>query len=329
MVNGETMARRAGRTGRQILGVFAALAAAAVWGADPDRARPGPRGARDAIRVESAIVSLAEQVQVPAQEAGVIAAVCVREGEMVERGELLAQIDDTEAQLQEKRARIELENARAQAENRIQVRFAKKAHEVAQAELRRATDSLQRYPKSISDTEIDRLRLAAEKAALAVEQSEFDLATAQYSCQLRQAELQLATHHVQRRKITAPLAGMLVEVKRRQGEWVEPSETVFRILRLDQLRAEGYLHADEIREELVGRAVLFRTNLPGEREADFSGRLVFVSPEISPVNGQVRVWAEIENLALLLRPGLRGVMLIQPAAAKPVADDMAGKREKP
>jgi hypothetical protein len=31
---------------------------------------------------------------------------------------------------------------------------------------------------------------------------------------------------------------------------------------------------------------------------------------VNPVNGQVRVWAEIENRDLLLRPGLHGKLVI-------------------
>ena len=47
---------------------------------------------------------------------------------------------------------------------------------------------------------------------------------------------------VKRRKIFAELSGIVVEVNRHPGEWVEPSETVFRLLRMDRLRAEGFLH---------------------------------------------------------------------------------------
>jgi macrolide-specific efflux system membrane fusion protein len=188
---------------------------------------------------------------------------------------------------------------------------------------------LERYPKSISETEVDRLRLAAQKAALAVEQAEFELQAAQDACRLRQAELELATHHVERRKIIAPLSGMVVEVNRRRGEWVEPSETVFRVLRLDRLRAEGFLHADQLREALIGRPVVLRTSFPGNQQAEFPGTLVFVSPEMSPVNGQTRMWAEIENPKLLLRPGMRGSLLIQPTTpSKPCTDKaqpVAGK----
>jgi macrolide-specific efflux system membrane fusion protein len=49
--------------------------------------------------------------------------------------------------------------------------------------------------------------------------------------------------------------------------------------------------------------------------------VVFVSPEVDPVNGQVRIWAEIDNKSLVLRPGLQGALLIEPRS------DTAGKTE--
>ena len=68
--------------------------------------------------------------------------------------------------------------------------------------------------------------------------------------------------------------------------------------------------------EAAGRAppdspVLLAVELPDGQQAEFPGKLVFVSPEIDPVNAQVRVWAEIENEGLRLRPGMRGRLIVK------------------
>jgi macrolide-specific efflux system membrane fusion protein len=263
------------------------------------------------VRLESVQVTLSEQVDVAAPVAGLVAELCVHEGEFVDQGELLGRIEDTEVQLQKRRAEVELANATKLAGNDISVRFAEKAREVADAELQRAKDSLTRYPKSISQTEIDRLRLESEKAALAVEQATFEFEAAQFAKQLRETDLELAVYNVQRRQLRAPLAGIVVEVNRRPGEWVDSSEDVFRILRIDRLRVEGFLDSKDVQGELVGRPVKLVTRLPGKNEDEtFQGTMIFVSPEINPVNGQIRVWAEIENPDLQLRPGLRGTLLV-------------------
>ena len=129
-------------------------------------AAPGPSATQ--IEIPSALVKLVEQVDVPAREAGVLAAVDVREGQMVEEGDRLGQIEDTEARIAEERARIDLQIARENAENDVNIRFATKSVEVARAELRRSAESLEKYPKSVSESEMDRLRLIVEKSVLEV-----------------------------------------------------------------------------------------------------------------------------------------------------------------
>jgi len=87
------------------------------------------------------------------------------------------------------------------------------------------------------------------------------------------------------------------------------------VLRVDRLRVEGLVLAKELTGDLVGRRVTLTVDLPGRPAAEFEGAMVFVSPEVNPVNSQVRVWAEVDNKKLLLRPGLRGNLTIHPDPA--------------
>src|SRR5690606_36965752 len=66
----------------------------------------------DDLVVERAVLSLIEHADVPAQQAGRIQELIVREGDRVEAGQLLIQLDDREARLAAARAKIELESAR-------------------------------------------------------------------------------------------------------------------------------------------------------------------------------------------------------------------------
>ena len=51
-------------------------------------------------------------------------------------------------------------------------------------------------------------------------------------------------------------------------------------------------------------------DLPGGAGAKLPGKVVFVSPEIDPVNSQVNIWVEIDNEELRVRPGMRAKMTI-------------------
>jgi macrolide-specific efflux system membrane fusion protein len=262
------------------------------------------------IQLDSVLIKAVEQVEVPAREAGVLSAVHAREGQTLAKGDVMATVADRQAQLAEARAAIELSIATRQADNDIKVRFARKALEVSRAELKRAAESIKKYPKSISKSELDRLELTVQKAELEVEQAVHDHAIAALSKQLEKNKLSAAQEDVARRQIRAPMPGTVVQVYHREGEWVTPGKTVMRLVRTDRLRAEGFVDARQLRRPIQGAKVTLTVNLPGKPGATFPGELVFVSPEIEPVNSQIRVWAEVENDDLVLRPGLIGRMTI-------------------
>lgn len=263
---------------------------------------------------ESVLLTLSEQVELAAKEAGAIERLAVREGDLVEAGQLLATIEDDEAAMAAEKAEQEWNIARSRAENDTQLRFARKSSEVAAAEYTRATESVEKFRKSISETEMDQLRLAAEKTELEIEQAEHDQTLAQETARLKEIEHKSAQARLMRHRITAPFAGMVVEVKKQRGEWVNPGDAVVRLVRLDRLRAEAFLPARDAAPGIKGAAVVLHVDAPGQKSSEFAGRVVFVAPEINPVNGQVRVWAEIENTDLRLRAGQQAAMtiLLQP-----------------
>ncbi|MBC8113172.1 MAG: HlyD family efflux transporter periplasmic adaptor subunit [Candidatus Saccharimonas sp.] len=265
------------------------------------------------LQIDSALLTLIEHADVSASEAGLLSLLAVKEGETVAEGKPLAKIDDREAKLIRMRAETELKVARALADNDIKVRFAKLSVAVADAELKRAMESNLKFPKSVSQTEIDRLKLLADKAVLEIEQAEVDLQQARLSLQIKQHDLERATLALERRTIAAPFPGMVVQWKKQHGEWVEPGTPVMRLIRLNRLRAEAFLASQMLPTNLVGRPATLVVDVPGKSAAKYEGKLVFVSPEIDPVNGQVRVWAEIDNSDLSLRPGQTATLVIGPA----------------
>jgi macrolide-specific efflux system membrane fusion protein len=109
-----------------------------------------------------------------------------------------------------------------------------------------------------------------------------------------------------------------VRVDRHRGEWVEPGDPVLRILRIDRLRAEGFVKVHHTEHDLENCLVTLKVNLPGEPGAVFPGKVVFLSPEVDPVNAQVRIWAEIENRGTRLRPGMRATMSIHVKSPEPL-----------
>jgi macrolide-specific efflux system membrane fusion protein len=263
-------------------------------------AEPDVKG--QSIEVDSVVLRLQAEAEVPAEEAGVLTAVPVREGQLVKAGELLAQIDDEVARMAERSARFGYEVARAKAANDVQIRFAKKAAEVAEAELRRSTDSIERFAKSVSQSQLDVEQLTVEKTRLEIEQASELLRIAALEMKAKQNELTAARADVARRRIEAPFDGIIVQVFVRLGEWVEPGQQALRIVDTSRLKAEGFLAAEVASADLRGAPVKLTVEGSND-ETVFTGTVAFVSPEVDPITGQVRIWAEIDNRDGRLRPG--------------------------
>ena len=286
----------------RIQGLLLALAAAGL--------NFGSIRAAEPITVQSVYLLLSDEIDVPAREAGVLASVRVAEGRFASEGELLANVEDREARLARDRVALEVEVAKRQADMAIELDLAKKALEVARTELQRAERSRKAVAGAVSQAEVDRLKLEVEKMASEIQRIERNAGIAAVTAQLKEAEHALAALKVERHQIAAPIAGRVVEHYRRRGEWVEPGQNVLRMVRLDVLRAEGFVPANSLATDPTGAPVTLRINLPGKEGAEFTGRVSFVASEVEPTTGEVLIRADIDNEDLLLRPGLSAEMEI-------------------
>ncbi len=277
-------------------------------------ARSETSPAYEAAQVKYCLVSLIEEVQVPAQEAGPLVTMLIKDGALVKHGQLLAEIDDRQPQLQKFAAEMERDSAIARASDDIEVKYAVAALDVADAELAQNEEINRRSPGSVPATELRRLRLTKRRAELQIDKSRLDLKVAAMTANVQEAAVKLAEENIQRRQIASPIDGMVVAVNRHEGEWVSAGEPVVRVVRMDRLRVEGFVSAAEFNPGEVDRqSVTVEVELARGRKVTFNGQVVFVSPQIQAGN-KYRVRAEVDNRVeqnqWLLRPGTSAEMTI-------------------
>lgn len=275
------------------------------------------------IVAESALIRVIDQISVPARVAGVLASVKVDEGDLIKEGDLLAKVDDAEEELIYQRAVIEYELAQSQAANDVAIRAAQKALEFARQEYQRLKRASEGIPGSVSKSELEESRVNSEQSGLELEKAEHEHALESLNQRLKQTEQSVARHNMEIHKILAPINGMVVKVMRRPGEWVEPGEDVLRAIRIDRLRAEGLVPFEVVTPELVGSPADITVSIPGRDDVIATGHVVFVNPELNPVNGRVRVRVEFDNPHRVLMPGMRAKMVIYPQAVITTNHDAA------
>ncbi len=266
---------------------------------------PAP-AAEKPLTIEPAILTIIDQADIPAREAGVLEKLNFTEGMQIRTGDLLAELDFREQEMLRGKARSEVELAAAKAASNVMLDFAKVSHEIAKADEARALESERKFAKSVSKTELDQLRLAVEKTRFEIINAEEEQTLAKLSLMLKKQELDLASHKLEQRRIIAPFDGAVAQRYRRVGEWVQPGEKVLRLIRTDRLRIEAFVKLESLPPQPMNLDVRWVMRLPDMKEQSYPAKITFVSPEANPVNGQVRLWAEIDNSGGALRAGQVG-----------------------
>lgn len=295
---------------------------AATMAAAPAASSVGPQG--EAV-LRGCIVKLIDKILVSVQEPGLITALEVREGMMVEADALVGRVGDSQARMAKLVAEAEYKITQDKATNDIEVRFAESAAKVAEFEYRAAIQANERAPASISQVKMQELALAYEKAQRQIEQAQHNMQIYKEEAAAAKVKVDAAEEDVRRRQIASPIAGEVVEVPVHLGEFVKPGDPIFQVVRLDQLAVEGFLNASDYGAgDVVGKPVLVEAVLAHGRRQRFSGKVVFAHPEID-ARRQFRIKAEVTNIAengqYLLRPGQEVDMAVQihASAAEPNA----------
>jgi RND family efflux transporter MFP subunit len=163
---------------------------------------------------------------------------------------------------------------------------------------------------------VEQQRAALQRLELQLEEAQSDREDSRLQLQNLQTTLDIAQARLDRRRLTAPFDGVVVEHLKQAGEWCEAGEAVVRVLQLNPLHLEGFAAADtaaslktgqKVRGQVLTAAAPAETG-NGAQKDNFpplvlEGRLIFISPEVDALNRQVRIRAEVANPEFRLRPG--------------------------
>lgn len=246
---------------------------------------------------------------------GLVDELLVREGHPVDEGQTLVQMDATRATAESVAARAAYRGALIQAENDVNTRYARRTLDVRRREMSQSVEANDRYPGSVTATEIDRLQLVIDQAALSIEQAEHALQVARAKVDETAAAVELAKLRVDQHRIASRVAGRIAETHVQVGQWIEAGAPVARIVSLDPIRISAFVDGRIYDRSLVGKRVEFVRKAESDetksiKEIRLSGKVTFVSDELNPITSQVRLWADVANPNELLRPGMRGRLII-------------------
>jgi RND family efflux transporter MFP subunit len=267
----------------------------------------------DGIRAENCMVQYINKVDIAASAEGVLTSMNVEEGDAVTENDLMAVIDDTAAKLAVELKKAEEKDAMLTAANDVNLRDAKEAAKVAEAEARSFEEL--RKEGAIPYWEMEKKRLEAGRAKLRIELGELEQKKALVASIGKSTELEMAKFELTKRQITAPYTGIIEARMGQRGQWVQPGTPLATLIQMDKLRIEGDVdalrYAGQVRKGASVEVVIYNGPENGTR---INSTLGFVSMEID-LNNRYRVWVELENQKVetewTFKPGMRAEIIIK------------------
>ena len=228
----------------------------------------------------------AETSQLAAQMMGNIVEIRVREGDHVQRGQVLAAIDDAQP-----RAALDRATAADLA--------AQQEISASESDFSLAESTFKRYQtlydrKSVSPQEFDEIKARYQAAQARREMAR--AGQAQAKAALQQARTAFSYAH-----IVAPFDGLVTEKKADIGTLASPGMPIFTVEDLRRYRLEATVNESDLRYVRQGQQIAVSIDAIGDRE--FKGKVVEIVPAADPASRSFLVKVELPFDAAL-RSGL-------------------------
>lgn len=239
------------------------------------------------------VVSLRRSA-VATQEAGLVVELDLEPGDTVERGQVLARLDDNRARLEVGRwhARIEADKALL-SQRRAELARAERDYTRIQQLAQRA---------SAGESELD-------QAATEVESRKAQAMEAEANLRVSESEMALAQRRLDDMLIRAPFDGRVVSKQTEAGQWVSQGSSIVTIVSLKELEARadipersvGALQASRGSGQGGGGMIEVIVPALGKR---LPGRLIEIVPEADSLSRLFPIRISVEDPDGLLRPGM-------------------------
>lgn len=250
------------------------------------------------------VLSVEHEVDVAPQADGVVVEILVDEGSAVQKGAVLARLDDRETAARLEKARADLKVRESQ------VKFNEAELKANAAAYRRAQEmhKLQLWSEA-----------QLEEAEFRASGSEHDLAASRAQLESARAEVKELEAELEKTLIRAPFAGLVARRYIRVGQTVlkdERDDRCFRISELRPLQVRFLVSEMTARRPRAGEMVNVVPVSDSQRV--YPARIVKVSPTVDPASGSYDVTAQLAAADVAeLRPGMSVKVLWETASPSP------------
>lgn len=249
---------------------------------------PAAAQSSSASREILSVLSVEHEVDVLAQRDGTVTGIDAEEGATVDKGALLARLDDRTTAAQLDKARADLRVAESN------VKYNEAEVKAKEARLRRAQEMSRLGLNSQADL---------EEAEFQAKGSVFDLDSWHAAVDRSKAEVHVLEIELEKTRIRAPFHGVVARRYIREGQNLLKDEKCFRLSQLGPLQLHFQVPETSGRRPVAGDLV--RGELASDSHRSFEARIRRVSPTVDAASGTYEVMAELDAPAERdLRPGM-------------------------
>lgn len=247
-----------------------------------------------------------QEVQIKPLNSGKVRQVLVRDGQRVNKGELLLEIDDTEY-------RYALEEARGNLlKAQMNYAFRKKDNRE-----RLNTDSSvvnfpfrEKYLKAkeeyeqgvINENEFNQVKREYEITLILAGKKQDELMAQESGLTAAEAQFERAKYQLENCQIRAPFAGVIADVSVHAGDMVSIGEPLMRLVDLHLLKLKLQVLESDIGN--VKENEFIQARFSAFPDTSFPGRIIGINPEVDPDSRTCTVIALVKNPDFLLKSGM-------------------------
>lgn len=227
------------------------------------------------------------------REEGLVLALEAEPGDLVQKGQIVARLDDT-------RRRLVVERDEADVRVKSAILSERRANlDILQRDLERVRAAAER--SSASQSEFDRARTGEAAGQARLEQAQAELAVAK-------AALALSRQRLDDLTIRVPFTGWVISKRAEVGQWVNAGGEIIEVVSASQI--EAWIDVPERAiERISGTGVRVRIRVPA-LGVEIEAPVTRIVPDADALSRLFPVRVRLDNASGRLRPGMSVVGLI-------------------
>ena len=222
----------------------------------------------------------ATEVTISAESTGKIISLSAEEGQTVQMGEILGEIDSTQYCLQRKQLRAQ-QNAILSSRPDVQKQLAATDEQIIKfkTELSRVENMLKdgaASRKQLDDVQAQ-LRIAEGQKEALLSTLTSNTSTINSNAAALGAQIDLLSDNIKKCQITSPINGTIISKYSQKGEFTAVGRPLFKVADLENMYVRAYFTSEQLSSISLGQELKVIADYGADEQKEYTGKIVWIA----------------------------------------------------